>query len=73
MIKDKCLSFNKDYLNKIDEELKMKFKNTFKFSDNDISKFYFVIKKGVYPYEYMDKWEKFNERTLPEREESYRT
>ena len=25
----------------------------------------------MYPYEYMDEWEKFNERTLAEKEEFY--
>ena len=35
--------------------------------------FILLLRKGVYPYEYMDEWEKFNERTLPEKEESYRT
>ena len=38
LIKYKCLSCNKDYSNKIDEELKKRFKNTFKFSNNDINK-----------------------------------
>ena len=38
LIKYKCLSFNKNYLSKIDEELKMRFQNTFKFSNNDINK-----------------------------------
>ena len=28
-----------------------------------------MLRKGVYPYEYMDDWEKFNESTLPEKEE----
>ena len=26
---------------------------------------------GVYHYEFMDDWEKFNENTLPEKEEFY--
>ena len=38
LIKYKCLSFNQNYLSKIDEELKMRFQNTFKFSNNDINK-----------------------------------
>ena len=54
----KCLSCNRNYSNKLDEELKKKFKNTFKLSNNDIS---------VYPYKYVDDWEKFNETTLPEK------
>ena len=71
LIKYKCLSCNKDYSNKIDEELKKRFKNTFKFSNNDINKFILLLRKGVYPYEYMGDWEKFNETTLPEKEEFY--
>ena len=31
--KYKCLSCNKDYLKKIDKEIKRRLKNTFKFSD----------------------------------------
>ena len=58
---DKCLSFNKNYSNKVDEEIKKRFKNTFKFSNNDINKFILLLKKGVYPYNYIDEWEKFNE------------
>ena len=29
------------------------------------------MQKGVYPYEYMDDWEKFNETLLPEKEDFY--
>ena len=29
------------------------------------------LRKGVYPYEYMDHYEKFNETTLAEKEEFY--
>ena len=25
-----------------------------------------LLRKGVYPYEYMDSWERFNETSLPE-------
>ena len=46
-------------------------KNTFKFSINDINKLILLLQKGVYPYEYMDDWEKFNETTLPGKEEFY--
>ena len=30
-----------------------------------------MLRKGVYPYDYMDEREKFNETTLPEKEEFY--
>ena len=39
LIKYEFLSYNKDYSNKIDEELKKQFRNSFKFSNNDITKF----------------------------------
>ena len=29
------------------------------------------MRKGVYPYEYIDDWEKFNETSLPEKEDFY--
>ena len=53
------------------KKLKKRFKNTFNFSDNDINKFILLLRKGVYPYEYMNEWEMFNETTLPEKEEFY--
>ena len=27
-----------------------------------------MLRKGIYPYEYMDDWEKFNKTSLPEKE-----
>ena len=30
-----------------------------------------LLRKGVYPYEYMDCWERFNERSLPDKEAFY--
>ena len=45
--------------------------NTYKFSNHDINKFILLLRKGVYPYEYMDDWEKFNETSLPEKENFY--
>ena len=69
MIKYKCLSCTKDYSKKLDGELKKTFKNTIKFSNNDINKFILFLRKVVYHYEYMDDREKFNGTTLPKKEE----
>ena len=30
-----------------------------------------MLRKGVYPYEYMDSWEKFNETSLSSKEDFY--
>ena len=32
----------------------------------------FLFRKGVYSYEYIDNKEKFNEKSLPEKEDLYR-
>ena len=55
--------------------MKKRFRNTFKFSNNvsnkDINKFVLLLRKGVYPYEYMDEWLKFNETSLFKTEDFY--
>ena len=61
---------NKSYEHKFDEKLKERF-NTYKFSNHDNNKFILLLQKGVYPYEYVDDWEKFNETSLPEKEDFY--
>ena len=47
------------------------FFNTYKFSKHDNNKFILLLRKGVYPYEYMDDWEKFNEVSLPEKKKIF--
>ena len=48
--KYKCLSCNKDYSNKLYEKFKKRFKNIFKFSNNDIKKCILLLRKEVYSY-----------------------
>ena len=67
LIRYKCLSCNKYYLNKLDEELRKEFWNLFSFSNDHINKFILLLMKGVYPYEYTEEWEKVNETSLPEK------
>ena len=58
-LKDRDLEYKK----KIKEELKI----TSGLS-NDSNLLY---QKGIYPYEYMDSWEKFSETSLPKKEDFY--
>ena len=44
---------NKSY--KSVNELTEKFPNTYKFCNRDLNKFSLLLRKGVYPYEYMDR------------------
>ena len=69
LIKYNCLSCNKDYWNKLDEKVKIKFKNTFKFSSNDINKFILLLRKDDDLFEHMDDWENFNGTKLPKQQE----
>ena len=67
----KCFNCDIYYKKKFNKELIKKFKNRYSFCNNDLNKFILLLRKGVYPYEYMDSWEKFNETSLPIKEDFY--
>ena len=52
-------------------ELIEKFSNTYQFCNGDLNKFVLLLRKGVYPHEYMDSWERFNEKSLPPKKDFY--
>ena len=52
-------------------ELIEKFSNTYQFWNKNLNKFALLLRKDVYPYEYMDSWEKFSETSLPNKESFY--
>ena len=43
----------------------------YQFSSGNLNKFVLLLRKGVYPYEYMDSWERFDETSLPDKEAFY--
>ena len=76
----KCFNCNIYYKKKFNNDLIKKFKNTYSFCNNDttesssserINKFVLLLRKGVYLYEYMDSWERFNEKLLPSKKDFY--
>ena len=77
-----CYNCKQRYRKKFNKELIKRFASTYEFCNNDttgstaepssserINKFVLLLRKGVCPYEYMDAWEKFNEISLPSKEE----
>ena len=42
-----------------------KFPNIYEFCNKVINKFIFLLRKGNYPYEYMESWKRFDEALLP--------
>ena len=56
---------------KLIEGLIKKFPSVYQFCNRDLNKFVLLLRKGVYPYGYMDSWEKFDETTLPPKDNSH--
>ena len=48
-----------------------KFSRIYTFCDGDLNKIILLLRKDVYPYEYMDCWERFDETSLPNKEAFY--
>ena len=48
-----------------------KFLNTYQLCNKDHNKFALLLRKGVYPYEYMDSWKRFKEESLTDKESFY--
>ena len=47
------------------------FPTLYKFCNGDLNKFFLLLRKGIYPYEYIDSWERFDENTIPPKEAFY--
>ena len=60
----------KNYQHKFDGKLKERLFNTYKLSNNNDNRVILLLRKGFYP-KYMDDWEKFNETSLPKKEDFY--
>ena len=63
----RCFNCKKAMKKKLTE----RFASTYKFCNNDLNKFVMSLRKGVYPYEYVDGWDKFNETLIPSKESFY--
>ena len=66
-----CIDCGKEYKKGLNKKLIERFSNVYEFCSYDMNKFMVLLRKGVYPYEYMDEWNKFNEKKLPCKESFY--
>ena len=67
----RCFTCKKNYEKDINKELINRFANIYEFCNGDINKFILLLRKSVYPYEYMANWERFNRTSLPNKESFY--
>ena len=47
------------------------FRSVYKFCNDDLDNFVLLLRKGVYPYEYMDSWEKLDKTSILPKEAYY--
>ena len=66
-----CYNCKQRYRNKFNKELIKRFASTYEFSNNDLNKFALLLRKGIYPYEYADTFERFSEISLSSKEDFY--
>ena len=64
----RCFECKKNYKKEFNKELIKRFANIYEFCNKDINKSILLLRKGVYPYEHMDSWERFDETSLPDKE-----
>ena len=67
----KCFNCKQHYEIGFNKELIKRFANTYEFCNGNLNKFILLLRKGVYLYEYMNNWEKFDETSLPNKESFY--
>ena len=66
----RCFGCERKYKKDFNKKLIKRFANTYEFCDKDINKYILLLRKSVYPYEYMDSWERFD-KALPNKEAFY--
>ena len=67
----RCFRCKKNYEKNFNKKLIQRFAITYEFCSGYLNKFILLLRKGVYQYEYIDSWRRFNETSLPYKEPFY--
>ena len=63
----RCFECKKNYQKDFNKDLINRFGNTYEFCNKDINRFILLLRKGIYPYEYIDSWEWFDETSIRDK------
>ena len=67
----KCFNCKQNYEKDVNKEFIKRFASMYEFCNKNLNKFVLLLRKGVYPHQYIDNWERFNETSLPNKEYFY--
>ena len=67
----RCFECKKNYKKDFNKDVIKRFASTYEFCGGEINKLFLLLRKSVYPYEYMDSWERFDETSSPNKEIFY--
>ena len=67
----RCFECKKNYKKDFNKDVIKRFASTYEFCSGEINKLFLLLRKSVYPYEYMDSWERFDETSSPNKEIFY--
>ena len=67
----RCFRCKKNYEKNFNKELIQRFASTYEFCNGNLNRFILLLRKGAYPYECMDSWQRSDETSLPDKEAFY--
>ena len=63
----RCFECKKNYQKGFNKNLINRFTNIYEVCNKDINRFILLLRNGIYPCEYIDSWERFDETSLPDK------
>ena len=69
----RCFQCKKNYHKDFNKDLINRFADIYEFCKKDINRFILLLRKGIYSYQYINSWERFGEKSLPDKEAFYST